>query len=124
MSSPYISDHYVKDLIKNLAERGVEIKILTAPVAEAEENEYHQKALEELKELVKNFKNVEVKILKDLHAKIYIIDEKYVVTGSANLTLRGMRHNIEHVEVKMDKNSINELNKVFNKMWKDAIILE
>ncbi|RLI74536.1 hypothetical protein DRO97_05745 [Archaeoglobales archaeon] len=54
-----------------------------------------------------------MKVLANLHAKLYIIDDKYVISGSANLTLRGMRHNIEHVEVKMDKDSINEFNKVF-----------
>lgn len=95
---------------------------MTTSAAEGDEGEYHRTSLEELKKLI-SFNNVEVRVLDDLHAKLYIIDNKYAISGSANLTLRGMRHNIEHVEVKMDKDSINEFNKVFNEMWKDAIIL-
>jgi len=123
ISTPYISDYYVKDLIRNLADKGVEIKILTSPIAETEENKYHQKALEELNKLTKNFKNVKVKILENLHAKIYIIDEKYVITGSANLTLKGMKYNIENVIIKMDKKSIKEFKKHFEEKWNKGVEL-
>jgi len=118
ISSPFISDHYIKEIIKPLVENGVQIRILTSPVAEGEEKEYHQKALESLNNLIKTYKNnIEVKFLDELHAKIYIVDRKYVIIGSANFTIKGMKHNIEHVEVKMDNKSLIDFQKVFEEMW-------
>ena len=33
-----------------------------------------------------------------MHAKMYISNDK-AITGSANLTVSALRHNIEHIEV-------------------------
>lgn len=124
ISSPFLSDHYVKKIIKPLAESGVQIRVLTSPIAEGEEKEYHQKALQSLHNLIKTCKNIKVKFLDGLHAKIYIIDGKYVITGSANFTIKGMKHNIEHVEVKMDNKSLIDFQKVFEDMWSKSKSIE
>ena len=122
ISSPFISDYYVKNIIFELAKRGIEIKILTTSAVEGTEGEYHRNALQELRKLL-SLSNVEVKILDNLHAKLYVVDNKYVISGSANFTLKGMKHNIEHIEIKMDKNSITELSTLFKEMWRDGTAL-
>jgi len=119
ISSPFISDHYVRTLIKEKVDNGVTVKIITAPSAEGDENIAHQRALEELKRLEKECENLKIKIVDDLHAKLYIIDMKYAITGSANLTIRGMKYNIEHIEVKMDRRSISEFIESFEKLWSE-----
>lgn len=120
ISSPFISDHYVKTLIKEKVESGVVVRIITAPSAEGEENVYHQRALDELKRLEEKYENLKIKIVNDLHAKLYIIDRRYAVTGSANLTVKGMKYNIEHIEVKTDDRSISEFIKSFERLWSDT----
>ena len=57
--------------------------------------------------------------MNDLHAKLYIIDRKYAITGSANLTVRGMKYNIEHIEVKMDERSLSEFIESFERLWSE-----
>ncbi len=117
ISSPFISDHYVKTLIEEKVDKGVDVKIITAPSAEGDENITHQRALEELKRLEEKYENLEIKIVDDLHAKLYIVDRRYAITGSANLTVRGMKYNIEHVEIKMDERSISEFIESFERLW-------
>ncbi len=51
-----------------------------------------------------------------IHAKMYI-SEKAAITGSANLTFRGMHGNIEHIELTHDKGKMRELRREFERLW-------
>jgi len=68
--------------------------------------------IDALKLLVDN--NAKVYGIKDLHSKIYIIDEKVAIVTSANLTRRGLHTNYECGIRIESKNEIFELNTIFN----------
>lgn len=49
-----------------------------------------------------------------LHAKIMIIDNKFLVTGSANYTYSAFFKNYEYIIIHTDKNLIDKFNHFFN----------
>jgi len=62
-------------------------------------------------------KSIRLKIPKEfIHAKFYIGDYE-AITGSANLTYRGMHKNIEHLEIRNDPDYIKKLKTEFWRMW-------
>ena len=65
-------------------------------------------------------KNIRLKIPREfVHAKFYIGDSE-VITGSANLTFRGMHSNVEHIEIRNDPEYVKTMKKEFWKLWKEA----
>ncbi len=64
-------------------------------------------------------RNIYLKIPKRfVHSKFYI-GEDTAISGSANLTYRGMHSNIEHIEIRKDPEYIKELEKEFWRLWKE-----
>jgi len=62
-------------------------------------------------------KNIRLKVPKEfIHAKFYVGDNE-AITGSANLTYRGMHKNIEHLEISNDPNYVEKLKAEFWRMW-------
>ena len=62
-------------------------------------------------------KSIKLKIPKEfIHAKFYIGDDE-AITGSANLTYRGMHKNIEYLEIRNDPDYIKKLKTEFWRMW-------
>ena len=107
-------------LIK-ISRKGVKIRVLTwmpEPGGEVDEYRYHVESLRILKNNVSE--NLEVRVAEKLHAKIYIVDDKVVITGSANLTERGMHGNYEHIDVKMDPGLVLRIHNEFIKLWNSA----
>ncbi len=51
-----------------------------------------------------------------VHAKMYI-SERMAISGSANLTYRGMHSNVEQIEVVYDQKAILDFKKRFWSMW-------
>ncbi len=51
-----------------------------------------------------------------VHAKIYIVDSSYAVTGSANLTHGGFSNNIELLTI-CDPPEVADLEKKFDELW-------
>jgi len=120
VSSPFISPRYADMLIK-ISRKGVKIRVLTwmpEPGGEVDEYRYHVESLRILKNNVSE--NLEVRVAEKLHAKIYIVDDKVVITGSANLTGRGMHGNYEHIDVKMDPGLVLRIHNEFIKLWNSA----
>jgi Phosphatidylserine/phosphatidylglycerophosphate/cardiolipin synthases and related enzymes len=108
-------------MLVNISRKGVKIRILTwMPELgeEVDEYRYHVESLKILKDNVSE--NLEVRIAEKLHAKIYIVGDKVVITGSANLTERGMYGNYEHIDVKMDPSSVLKIHNEFIKLWNSA----
>ncbi|PLJ77109.1 phospholipase D-like domain-containing protein [Infirmifilum sp. SLHALR2] len=116
ISSPFISPRYARMLIEKSKE-GVKVRVLTSAPPEGE-LEHHLEALEILK--LSTSDSLEVRIVESLHAKIYIIDKKIAVTGSANLTESGLFRNLEHIEVKMEPKTVEENVKMFENLWANA----
>lgn len=53
-----------------------------------------------------------------VHAKMYI-SENEAISGSANLTYRGMHRNVEMIEIMHDKESVEGMHRTFWRMWKE-----
>lgn len=65
-------------------------------------------------------RNISLKVPKRfVHVKMYIA-EGMAMTGSANLTYKGMHKNVEHVTVTYSEDEIKKLRAQFWEMWNDA----
>jgi len=51
------------------------------------------------------------------HAKVFIIDKSFVVVGSSNLTVSGLRYNTEGMTIVGDKERVDYWNEQFEKYW-------
>ena len=116
ISSPFISPRYARMLVEKSKE-GVKVRVLTSALGEGEVK-HHLEALEFLKRNTSD--SLEVRIAENLHAKMYIVDKKVAVTGSANLTESGLFRNLEHIEVKMEPKTVEENVKMFESLWARA----
>lgn len=116
ISSPFISPRYARMLVEKSKE-GVKVRVLTSAPREGE-LKHHLEALEILKRNISD--SLEVRVAESLHAKMYIIDKKITVTGSANLTESGLFRNLEHIEVKMEPKTVKENVNMFENLWTSA----
>ncbi len=66
----------------------------------------------------RNSANIRLKVIREpfVHEKLYICNGT-AVTGSANLTYKGMHRNIEHVEVTSDDQEVAALERHFEELW-------
>lgn len=121
ITSPYISKSYVEEILIPKAKNGVKVEIITwYPTGTLEDLEQYQYHLEAIELLRKNLnKNLEVYTLENLHEKFFIVDGKYLIKGSANLTYQGMQKNRESIEIKLEpqivKAKIREFYELKNK---------
>jgi phosphatidylserine/phosphatidylglycerophosphate/cardiolipin synthase-like enzyme len=53
-----------------------------------------------------------------VHVKLYIVDGRIAVAGSANLTFSGMNHNVERVEVKESAEEVAQEIHAFEELWR------
>jgi len=111
--SPFISPNYLTDLI-DIAKKKVKVRVLTS---HGNKNFYSSTLW--ILEKFQNTPNFESKLIKNLHAKIYISDNEYAIHGSANLTFGGLKSNIEQISTVEEENEINELKKIFDDIWKN-----
>jgi hypothetical protein len=95
VSSPWLSKDIIQKYIKPLLKKDVEIKIVTRKDLN---NEEQMESLGYLSDLVKSYKNIKVRHLDSLHAKMILIDDKMGIKGSMNLTFCGLYKNVELVE--------------------------
>ncbi len=115
VSSPFISPRYARMLIDK-SKQGVKVRVLTWMPKPGEEGyDYHVESLRILRENLND--NLEVRIANQLHAKIYLVDGKIAITGSANLTESGMYGNLEHIDMKLDPKLVSEINRGFDELW-------
>ena len=125
--SPWITSEYARRIIQ-MVERGVQCRVITSDKIAGDTN----KSLELLKEFVKPQRDYlgrpkkdwspppfEYRIINErfVHAKIYISDGKYAVTGSANLTESGLWSNAEHVIILNNANDIEKIESDFEHLW-------
>jgi phosphatidylserine/phosphatidylglycerophosphate/cardiolipin synthase-like enzyme len=103
--SPFLSLKIAEKLVNIVKGNNIKCKVITR----FDRKSFIDKAssLDALKLLIEN--NVKILALKDLHSKVYIIDNKSCFVGSANFTNKGLNINHELL-LYLDKN--HEVDKV------------
>lgn len=122
--SPYISRDFAHKIVA-LARNDVNVKVLTT--SQSTDNDFFIRSyfLEERE--ADGLGNLHHLVLKRtskngiFHAKLYVIDDSYAMSGSANLTEPGMKSNSEIMHVSETPQEVQMLKAVFEKFWQEAI---
>ena len=111
--TPYIDQKYIDELV-SLTQRKILVKLISGS---------SQKSFN-LKDYLRscpidyqNFKHVVTPRTDFVHAKIVIIDEKYAVDGSANLTKNGLWEQVNYVHVYDTEGEVRQVIDAFDKIW-------
>jgi phosphatidylserine/phosphatidylglycerophosphate/cardiolipin synthase-like enzyme len=123
ISSPTISQNIGKKLF-DLAKKGIKTRVLTSDKITNESDLTNQLA----KKLILTNKNnnnlfsldykiVSPKEIPMIHAKIYIIDGKCAIIGSANLTENHFWNYAEYILVLREPDFIQTIKEDFEKLW-------
>jgi phosphatidylserine/phosphatidylglycerophosphate/cardiolipin synthase-like enzyme len=119
IATPNISSSLSKKLI-NYLERGIKIKIILSEST----NEQTRKSISILSNYFKkdNKKRLEIKIVDFnqaslIHAKIYIIDKKFAIIGSANLTESSFNDLPEYIIIHDDNEMVKQITSNFFEIW-------
>lgn len=113
--SPWISFEYAEK-INDLVEKGIDVKIILS----GDEHDDYKKTLKlfkEKKNKSNNKFNYKIAINKFVHAKIYVIDDEYGLTGSVNLTRNGLWDNVEHLVTCDEPDEVAQMKKDFFSIW-------
>ncbi|MDQ1281492.1 MAG: Cardiolipin synthase [Thermoproteota archaeon] len=115
--SPWLGKEYAKRL-SHLSQKGVEVRIITSNV------DYNIESLEIFK--ASENPNLNLLVLDKgrsddepnfIHSKIYLVDNKYGISGSANLTYSGLNSNVESLNIAQTKDEIQHIETDFMKLW-------
>ena len=120
ISSPGIS-LFIGEKIFEKSQNGIKTKIITSENGGADSQDTNKLALQIL-ENKKNQQFLDYKIVKSqkiesIHPKIYIVDNKCAIVGSANLTKNGFYNFIEFIQLFRDKDQIKTIKEDFEKLW-------
>jgi len=117
--SPWIGEEYAKKLVQ-LNNGNVEVRIITSNV------DYNLPILSIFKSITnRNFyytileQNPDDKSRVFVHSKIYIVDDSFAITGSANLTFSGMNKNVETINLHENYEEVQKIEREFMKLWMD-----
>lgn len=80
--------------------------------------------IEAFENLFKNYKNLQIKCIPNLHAKIYVADQKTVLLTSGNLTLGGLKNNVEAGVVINDCKIVKDLSEDIKKILDPAFTMD
>lgn len=137
LCSPFISPEYAK-ILTQLAKKGISVKLITSEsrarnfnnnTNSSWSNDPSLDILRNANKSLADFFNADIRYLKNppleyrivkynfVHAKLYIVDSKYAVVGSANLTEYGMTKNVEHLIVTDNLEEVGQLEKDFEELW-------
>src|SRR3990170_7612286 len=102
--SPWIGKNYAERLAF-LSQKGIEVRIVTSNV------DYNGESLEVFK--VSENPNLMLLVLdkeKDafIHSKIYIVDKRHAISGSANFTYSGLNKNVESLNIAENEEEIQK----------------
>ncbi len=113
--SPWIGRNYAERLA-SLSQDGVEVRIVTSNV------DYNKESLEVFK--ASENPNLMLLVLdKDkaafVHSKIYVVDKRSAVSGSANFTYSGLNKNIESLSIAENEAEVSKIETDFMRVWMD-----
>ncbi len=111
--SPWIGKDYAKRLA-SLSQKGIEVRIITSNV------DFNIDSFEILK--ASENTNLRLMVLDRekvafIHAKIYIIDNKYAFSGSANLTYSGLNSSVENLSIAETSEEVQKIRNEFMNLW-------
>jgi hypothetical protein len=111
--SPWLGKDYAKRLA-SLSQKGIEVRIITSYV------DFNIESLE----ILKASENTNLRLLvldKEkvafIHSKIYIVDNKHGVSGSANLTYSGLNSNVENLSITETNEEVQKIRNDFMNIW-------
>jgi phosphatidylserine/phosphatidylglycerophosphate/cardiolipin synthase-like enzyme len=131
--SPWIGPKYAK-LISNLVDRSVQVKIITTYTSYSNSSDEEEKMYGDTVDILRQTniserashrardvkkERISYKIVKNalILAKMYVVDRKYAVAGSANFTYYGQTKNVEHLFYSDEPNEVNQLDRDFETIW-------
>jgi HKD family nuclease len=108
--SPWISKSYAEKLY-DLSRRGVEVRIITS------DDTYNADTYSYLSQLSQTT-NFDVHFIKKeaVHSKIYVVDDKYAVTGAVNFTYTGLNRQTNNFTV-AENEEVEPIVKDFMRLW-------
>jgi hypothetical protein len=111
--SPWLAKDYVERLA-SLSQEGIKVRIITS------HNDFNVESIEILK--ASENKNLKFLILDKektafIHAKIYVVDNKYGLSGSANLTFSGLNSNVENLSIAETNEEVQKIRYEFMDLW-------
>lgn len=122
--TPNISHSFCKELFQKL-DKGIKIKIITSDILTGEKNSVQAKSL--AKKIVQENKtsNLEYKTISTydiplIHAKIFIIDGKCAIIGSANFTENSFENFAEYILITRDMELVKKIEQDYDNFWKEV----
>lgn len=113
--SPWIGKDYAKTLT-DLSNKGVDVRLITS-------KEDHNTESIEILSACKN-RNLSFLVLDKgkergvfIHAKIYLADKKWGITGSANFTYSGLNKNVETLSIAESPEEVQRIENEFMRLW-------
>ena len=111
--SPWLGKEYAERLA-SLSQKGVEVRIITSYA------DFNIESIEILKSA--NNRNLKLLVLDKeksafIHAKIYIVDKKYGISGSANLTFSGLNSSVENLSIAENQDEVQKIRNDFMNTW-------
>ena len=115
--SPWLGKEYAK-LLATLSQKGIEVRIITSKVDFNLESLEILKACENqnLSYLVLDRERTDEKGVF-IHAKIYLVDKKFGISGSANLTYSGLNTNVETLSIAENSDEVQQIENDFMRLW-------
>ena len=111
--SPWIGKYYAEKLV-SFVEKGVEVRIITSNVDYNRESHAIFKAYDNQRLFLLVLDQNKVAFI---HSKIYIVDKKYAISGSANLTNSGLNYNVESLNIAKNLGEVQQLEMDFMRLW-------
>ena len=115
--SPWLGKEYAT-LLTQLSQKGIEVRIITS------KDKFNVESID----ILKACENPNLSFLvldKDgpdekgvfIHSKIYLVDKKFGVSGSANLTYSGLNKNIETLTIAETAEEVEQIENNFMRLW-------
>ena len=129
--SPNISYSMCEKLFA-LLDRGVKIQVITSDVITGDQNskQANQLAKEKIQQIKKNDKNstelsFDYRVISTydiplIHAKIFVIDGKCAIMGSANFTENCFHNFAEYILITKEIDMVNTIERDFESLWLDC----
>jgi phosphatidylserine/phosphatidylglycerophosphate/cardiolipin synthase-like enzyme len=122
--TPNISHSLCEELFPKL-DKGLRIKIITSDIITGEKDSPQAKSL--AKKIIKekkNGSNLEYKTISTfdipmIHAKIFIIDNKCAIIGSANFTENSFQNFVEFILITRDVDVIKMIEDDYDEFWNE-----
>jgi len=117
---PWISPEIARYIVDIMRNKKIRVRVITHP-PNINEPHSHVLATRVLEEASKQLDTLRVVYNDKVHAKIIIIDDRLLITGSMNLTKRGTKINIESITICSSKAVIYPTITEYESQWWEAL---